>query len=116
MNIPTDFLTPTDFEEFANKISGILFNKKIFGFGEGKDDGIDGIDDIVSPTIVIQSKRYQSRTNPADFVKIALKEIDKIKETSLKYEWVEHFEYIIITWIPGTPNYKKTKNNHKALI
>ena len=24
MNIPTDFLTPTDFEEFANKISGIL--------------------------------------------------------------------------------------------
>ena len=22
----------------------------------------------------------------------------------------------VSTWIPGTPNYKKTKNNHKALI
>ena len=21
-----------------------------------------------------------------------------------------------VSWIPGTPNYKKTKNNHKALI
>ncbi len=108
MNIPTDFLTPSDFEEFANKISEILFNKKIFSFGEGKDDGIDGIDDIVSPTIVIQSKRYQSRTNPADFVKIALKEIDKIKETSLKYEWVEHFEYIIITSTNLNPASRKT--------
>ena len=108
MNIPTDFLNPTDFEEFANKISGILFNKKIFGFGEGKDDGIDGIDDIVSPTIVIQSKRYQSRTNPADFVKIALKEIDKIKETSLRYEWTEHFEYVIITSTNLNPTSRKT--------
>ena len=23
---------------------------------------------------------------------------------------------MLATWIPGTPNYKKTKNNHKALI
>jgi hypothetical protein len=22
----------------------------------------------------------------------------------------------LVTWIPGTPNYEKTKNNHKALI
>ena len=24
--------------------------------------------------------------------------------------------HTVTTWIPGTPNYKKTKNNHKALI
>lgn len=108
MNIPTDFLTPTDFESFANQIAEILFSKRIFGFGDGKDDGIDGIDNIISPTIVIQSKRYQSRTNPADFVKIALKEIDKIKQASLKYEWTGHFEYVIITSAILNPMSRKT--------
>ena len=107
MNIPTDFLTPTDFEEFSNRISEVLFNKEIIGFGEGKDNGIDGIDNIVTPSIVIQSKRYQSRTTPASFVKIAIKEIDKIRETSLKFEWEKKFEYVIVKSVKSNPISRK---------
>ncbi|WP_413518328.1 hypothetical protein [Carnobacterium maltaromaticum] len=108
MNIPTDFLTPTDFEAFANRVSGILFNKTIIGFGEGKDDGIDGVDDIVTPTIVIQSKRYQSRTSPSSFVNTAKKEIDKIRMASSKYNWKNHYEYVIITSSKLNPASRKT--------
>ncbi len=108
MNIPTDFLTPTDFEAFANRVAGILFNKTIFGFGEGKDDGIDGIDDILTPTIVIQSKRYQSRTSPASFVNTTKKEIDKIKKASSEYKWKNHYEYVIITSSKLNPASRKT--------
>ena len=117
MNIPTDFLTPTDFEEFSNRISEVLFNKEIIGFGEGKDNGIDGIDNIVTPSIVIQSKRYQSRTTPASFVKIAIKEIDKIRETSLKFEWEKKFEYVIVTSVKLNPiSRKKIRAHAKELM
>ena len=117
MNIPTDFLTPTDFEEFSNRISEVLFNKEIIVFGEGKDNGIDGIDNIVTPSIVIQSKRYQSRTTPASFVKIAIKEIDKIRETSLKFEWEKKFEYVIVTSVKLNPiSRKKIRAHAKELM
>lgn len=73
MNIPTDFLTPTDFEKFSNRIAEIRFHKDIVEFGEGKDDGIDGLDDTIKPTIVIQSKRYQSRMNPSSLLNLPCK-------------------------------------------
>ncbi|EFT90274.1 MULTISPECIES: AAA family ATPase [Enterococcus] len=104
MNIPTDFLTPKDFEDFSNRLVEILFGKNIIGFGDGKDDGIDGIDNIANPTIVIQSKRYQSRSSPANFVKLAKKEIDKIKLTAKKFNWKTSFEYIIVTSADLNPN------------
>lgn len=97
MRLPTEFLSPMDFESFANRIVSTMFEKKMFGFGEGKDDGIDGLDDIVHPSIVVQAKRYQSRTTPSKFKDIAKKEIDKIKKTAIEYNWNSTFEYIIVT-------------------
>lgn len=116
MNIPTEFLTPTEFEEFSNELVTALFHKEIIGYGEGKDDGIDGTDDIVCPTIVVQSKRYQTRTNPSSFTKIALNEIDKIKETSKKYQWNEDFEYVLITSAELNPASRKTIRDYAGSL
>ncbi|WP_040978416.1 restriction endonuclease [Oceanobacillus jeddahense] len=107
MRLPTEFLTPTDFEAFARRIVSIILGKEIIGFGEGKDDGIDGLDDINSPTIVVQAKRYQSRTPLNSFKKIVKREIDKIRNTAKKYEWNNNYEYVIVTSMDLNPLARK---------
>ena len=58
IGIRADGLTTSDFEDFAIEIVKKKFgNNALHGFKEGKDDGIDGIDDIKSPTLIVQAKR-----------------------------------------------------------
>ena len=60
IGIRADGMTTSDFENFAIEIVKKKFeNKSLHGFKEGRDAGIDGIDDIKSPTLIIQAKRWQ---------------------------------------------------------
>lgn len=107
MRIPTEFLSPSDFEEFANRVVSIIFNKNVIGFGEGKDGGIDGIDDTIHPTIIVQAKRYQSKMSPSSFKKLAKIEIDKIRKTACDNNWEENFQYVIVTSVELNPQTRK---------
>lgn len=104
MYIPTEFLSPDEFEKFANSIVGVLFNKRIICFGEGPDDGIDGLDDSKNPTIIVQSKRYQPSTQPSKFLGIVKSEISKLVETSKKFDYNENFDYVIVTSVKLNPS------------
>ncbi len=54
IGIRADGMTTSDFENFTIEIVKRKFkNSSLHGFKEGKDDGIDGIDDIKSPSLII---------------------------------------------------------------
>lgn len=111
MRIPTEFLSPGDFEKFANKVVGTLFNKTIMSFGEGRDGGIDGLDDSVKPSIIVQSKRYQPTTQPSKLLRIIKSEISTLVETSKKNNFNNDFDYIIVTSARLNPKTRKEIRN-----
>ena len=101
--IRADQLNTSDFERFAVEIVKKKFNcDKVHGFCEGPDDGIDGVDDIINPEIVVQAKRWKPTKTLASAVKEIKDEIDKIKKTKEKYNW-GNFKYVIVTSINLTP-------------
>ncbi|WP_436667484.1 ATP-binding protein [Latilactobacillus sakei] len=106
IGIRADGLTTSDFEEFALEIVKKKFNNtKLHGFKEGKDDGIDGIDDVLSPTLLIQAKRWQvtkSHTTAVSLLKDEIKKVSINKET--KYGWNTNFRYVIVTSMGLSPD------------
>ena len=107
MKIPTESLNPKDFEKLANSIVEKKFSKEIRGFPEGPDSGIDGIDDTVSPTIIVQSKRYQSNTNQKDLVRLIKKEIEELEQTIKKFNYSNDIDYVIVTSGKLSPENRK---------
>lgn len=104
IGIRADGMTTSDFENFAIEIFKRKFkNSSLHGFKEGKDDGIDGIDDTKSPSLVIQAKRWQVTKNKTTAVKLLKEEIDKIALTKEKYGWVTNFKYVIVTSMGLSP-------------
>ena len=104
IGIRADGMTTSDFENFAIEIVKRKFkNSSLHGFKEGKDDGIDGIDDTKSPSLVIQAKRWQVTKNKTTAVKLLKEEIDKIALTKEKYGWVTDFKYVIVTSMGLSP-------------
>ena len=98
IGIRADGMTTSDFENFAIEIVKKKFeNKSLHGFKEGRDGGIDGIDNIKSPTLIIQAKRWQVNKNNTTAVKLLKEEIDKIAQTKEKYGWEADFNYVIVT-------------------
>lgn len=94
--LPTEYLSPSEFESFANKLVGILTNTTIHDLPEGADGGIDGIDDHVHPTIIVQAKRFRSFRSTTDNRNKILVEIDKINALVTKNNW-PNIEYYIVT-------------------
>lgn len=113
MYIPTEYLNPDEFEKFANSIVGILFDKRIICFGEGPDDGIDGLDDSKNPTIIVQSKRYQPSTQPSKFLSIVKSEISKLVKTLEKFDYNVDFDYVIVTSVKLNPRTRQAIRNLK---
>ena len=104
IGIRADGMTTSDFENFAIEIVKKKFeNKSLHGFKEGRDAGIDGIDDIKSPTLIIQAKRWQVNKNNTTAVKLLKEEIDKIAQTKEKYGWEADFNYVIVTSMGLSP-------------
>jgi len=113
IGIRADGMTTSDFENFAIEIVKKKFdNKSLHGFKEGKDDGIDGIDNIVSPTLIIQAKRWQVNKNHTTAVKLLKEEIDKIAQTKEKYGWESDFNYVIVTSMGLSPAGLKDIRNY----
>ena len=104
IGIRADGMTTSDFENFAIEIVKKKFeNKSLHGFREGRDEGIDGIDNIKSPTLIIQAKRWQINKNNTTAVKLLKEEIDKIAQTKGKYGWEADFNYVIVTSMGLSP-------------
>lgn len=104
IGIRADGMTTSDFENFAIEIVKKKFeNKSLHGFKEGRDGGIDGIDNIKSPTLIIQAKRWQVNKNNTTAVKLLKEEIDKIAQTKEKYGWEADFNYVIVTSMGLSP-------------
>lgn len=104
IGIRADGLNTTEFESFAIEIVKKKFNNpSVHGFKEGKDDGIDGIDDIKSPTMIVQAKRWTIDKNNTTAVKLLKEEVDKIYHTKLKYKCENNFKYIIVTSMKLSP-------------
>jgi hypothetical protein len=118
IGIRADGMTTSDFENFAIEIVKRKFkNSGLHGFKEGKDDAIDGIDDIKSPTLIIQAKRWQVTKNKATAVKLLKKEIDKLALTKEKYGWVTNFKYVIVTSMGLSPaNLKEIRDYADKII
>ncbi|WP_049555004.1 MULTISPECIES: hypothetical protein [unclassified Granulicatella] len=118
IGIRADGMTTSDFENFAIEIVKLKFkNSSLHGFKEGKDDGIDGIDDIKSPSHIIQAKRWQVTKNKTTAVKLFKEEIDKIALTKGKYEWVTDFKYVIVTSMGLSPaNLKEIRDYADEII
>lgn len=118
IGIRADGMTTSDFENFAIEIVKLKFkNSSLHGFKEGKDDGIDGIDDIKSPSLIIQAKRWQVTKNKTTAVKLFKEEIDKIALTKGKYEWVTDFKYVIVTSMGLSPaNLKEIRDYADEII
>ena len=118
IGIRADGMTTSDFENFAIEIVKKKFeNKSLHGFKEGRDAGIDGIDDIKSPTLIIQAKRWQVTKNKTTAVKHLKEEIDKIALTKEKYGWVTDFKYVIVTSMGLSPaNLKEIRDYADEII
>lgn len=114
MYIPTEYLSPDDFEKFANKIVAKRFKKHIIDFGEGPDGGIDGMDKTKHPTIIVQSKRYQPSTAPSTFVKTVKNEIKKLEKTVKEKNYGTNFSYIIVTSVRLNPESRQTIRELKS--
>ena len=118
IGIRADGMTTSDFENFDIEIVKKKFeNKSLHGFKEGRDAGIDGIDDIKSPTLIIQAKRWQVTKNKTTAVKHLKEEIDKIALTKEKYGWVTDFKYVIVTSMGLSPaNLKEIRDYADEII
>lgn len=118
IGIRADGMTTSDFENFTIEIVKRKFkNSSLHGFKEGKDDGIDGIDDIKSPSLIIQAKRWQVTKNKTTAVKHLKEEIDKIARTKEKYGWVTDFKYVIVTSMGLSPaNLKEIRDYADEII
>ena len=118
IGIRADGMTTSDFENFAIEIVKRKFNNSsLHGFKEGKDDGIDGIDDIKYPSLIIQAKRWQVTKNKTTAVKHLKEEIDKIALTKEKYSWVTDFKYVIVTSMGLSPaNLKEIRDYADEII
>ena len=118
IGIRADGMTTSDFENFAIEIVKKKFeNKSLHGFKEGRDAGIDGIDDIKSPTLILQAKRWQVTKNKTTAVKHLKEEIDKIALTKEKYGWVTDFKYVIVTSMGLSPaNLKEIRDYADEII
>ena len=118
IGIRADGMTTSDFENFAIEIVKRKFNNSsLHGFKEGKDDGIDGIDDIKYPSLIIQAKRWQVTKNKTTAVKHLKEEIDKIALTKEKYGWVTDFKYVIVTSMGLSPaNLKEIRDYADEII
>lgn len=104
IGIRADGMTPSAFEDFAIEIVKKKFdNNSLHGFTQGRDDGIDGIDDIKKPTLIIQAKRWQINRSHTTAVKLLKNEIDKIAQTKVKYGWNTDFKYVIVTSMGLSP-------------
>ena len=107
MRVPVELLSPDNFEKFANKIVEVKFGKKIISFGEGPDGGIDGLDDSVNPSIIVQSKRYRPNTKPSSFVNLVTEEIKKLRRTIEDHNFSEEIDYVIVTSVLLNPKTRK---------
>ena len=114
MYVPTEYLSPADFEKFANEIVSRKFQIPIISFGEGPDGGIDGIDDSINPKVVVQSKRYQPTTSPKEFAKIVMREIEKLEKTVSDSEFPADFDYVIVTSVKLNPETRRDIRNIKS--
>lgn len=115
MYIPTEYLSPDDFEKFANKIVAKRFKKHIIDFGEGPDGGIDGMDHTEHPTIIVQSKRYQPSTAPSTFVRTVKNEIKKLEKTVKEKNYAPNFSYIIVTSVRLNPESRQAIRKLKSV-
>ena len=95
VGIRADAMDEESFECFANELCSVLFNKQIHGFSRGTDDGIDGIDDVLNPTIIIQAKRWSPYRTSAS--KELDKEVKKIRNTIKSKHWQGKIRYVIVT-------------------
>jgi len=107
MRVPVELLSPDEFEKFANKIVEVKFGKNIISFGEGPDGGIDGLDDSVNPSIIVQSKRYKPTTAPSKFLDLVRQEIEKLRKIIKDNNFSEEIDYVIVTSIPLNPKTRK---------
>ena len=110
IGIRADGLSTDEFEQFAVELIKRKFEKENFhGFKEGRDDGIDGVDDIKNPSIVLQAKRWCDDKNKKTAVRLLKEEIDKICITKkkLKYNWTNPFSYVIVTSMGLLPSQLK---------
>ena len=105
MGIRADGLSAIEFEEFAIALAQKKYNNcNIFGFAEGRDHGIDAIDDIQRPGIIVQAKRWQLSKNRKQAIKLIKEEIKKILKTKEAFGWERAFKYVFITSWDLTPN------------
>ena len=79
IEIRADGLETAEFEKFAIELVKRKFkNKNLHGFTEGRDNGIDGIDDMISHNLILQAKRSKANKTHTSAVKELKEEIDKI--------------------------------------
>ncbi|MCT3045568.1 nSTAND3 domain-containing NTPase [Leuconostoc mesenteroides] len=98
IGIRADGLTTTDFENFAIELTKIVFHSEEFhGFKEGRDEGIDGIDNSLSPTLILQAKRWSLNKNSKSAIDLIKKDIDKIYKKKQKEGWYSTFKYVFVT-------------------
>lgn len=99
-----DSMDTDSFEKFAVELVRRKFDIEAFrGFAPGKDDGIDGIDDIKSPTLILQAKRWSLSKNHSTAVNELKREIDNIVKNIEKYGWKSKFKYVIVTSLRLSP-------------
>ena len=115
IGIRADALDEESFECFANDLCSSIFGKKIHGFSRGRDSGIDGIDDIKNPSIIIQAKRWTLYKTTA--YKAISSEIEKIKKTIHEKQWKKPIKYVIVTSAGLSPDVQnKLRNNYGDLL
>lgn len=108
IGIRADGLNTTDFENFAIELTKVAFNSKTFhGFKEGKDEGIDGIDNSTNPTLILQAKRWGLNKSSNTAVELIKKEIGKIYQKKIKEEWCSIFKYVLVTSMDFSHNQVK---------
>lgn len=102
IGVRADSLDAEEFERFAVDLCKVVFdNDKVHGFSEGKDDGIDGLDDSINPTLVVQAKRWTPYRNSAKSQ--IIEELEKIQNTAKNYKWEKQFHYAFVTSVALSP-------------
>ena len=117
IEIRADGLETAEFEKFAIELVKRKFkNKNLHGFTEGRDNGIDGIDDMISPNLILQAKRWKANKTHTSAVKELKEEIDKIACAKIKFRWTLPFKYVIVTSLDLTPNNLQEIRNYADII
>lgn len=116
IGIRADGLPTETFEDFAIEIFKQKFGlENIHGFKSGKDNGIDAIDDIKAPTLIMQAKRWKINKRASEAVSLLKKEIDKIYQSKIDYDWKTDFKYVIITSMGLSPSDLKSIRDYAEL-